>query len=585
MANNRIILRRTSTTGRTPNTTSSYAANSQYISAGELALNMTDGILYSSNGSTLIEVGANNTTVRVTNGLVLDNDKRIYFRTKNTAANAMFVQQVDDNFVFYSTNSSYQPRPVWSIFANSDTSNISFSVPVVFNTNVYIGTATLIANGLPGTSGQVLTSNGSATYWASPGAASVNVSAQYTWTNLHTFSANVSFSGNGIGIVSNTGAIYLGGITDANWKIGRNTGVVTKWRYTNNTIDIITANSTLEGFSIGLVNGNSYFETGYLGTFVASNVTIGNASSNSTINSTAFSGSANNSTNLNGQPASYYTNASNITTGTLPYAQIPANIVNTTGSFTISGNTTLAGTNTAISSNVNITGTFLNVASSFVVNSTGAYHTGTVNAASHTVGTSTIANSTGVYTGVVNAASHTVGTAFTANSTLVNAAAINIVNQTNTGTLFVTTSANIASSNVVVNTAGVFVANSTGVVNAAVIRVGTSIIANTVQFTLTLPLSANGGTGSSGQVLTSNGATGSPYWKDVSAGGGVYMKGGTSTIGSLATEGQNIFRVNANTLNNDTTIATGENAQATGPLTVASGKTLTIQTDARVSIV
>jgi len=53
-------------------------------------------------------------------------------------------------------------------------------------------------------------------------------------------------------------------------------------------------------------------------------------------------------------------------------------------------------------------------------NTTGVYHTGTINAASHTVGTSTIANATGVYTGVVNAASHTVGTAFTANATLTN---------------------------------------------------------------------------------------------------------------------------------------------------------------------
>jgi hypothetical protein len=57
-----------------------------------------------------------------------------------------------------------------------------------------------------------------------------------------------------------------------------------------------------------------------------------------------------------------------------------------------------------------------------VSNTSGVYHTGTVNAASHTVGTSTIANSTGVYTGVVNGSSHTVGTAFTANATVVNAA-------------------------------------------------------------------------------------------------------------------------------------------------------------------
>ena len=67
MANNKIYVKRTSTSGRTPNTTNS--GNSQYINAGELALNLTDGILYSSNGSSLIEVGANNTNVNVSGTL------------------------------------------------------------------------------------------------------------------------------------------------------------------------------------------------------------------------------------------------------------------------------------------------------------------------------------------------------------------------------------------------------------------------------------------------------------------------------------------------------------------------------------
>ena len=64
MANTRIQVKRTSTSGRVANT--SDVANSSYISAGEFALNMADGILYSSNGSTIIEVGANNTIMNVT---------------------------------------------------------------------------------------------------------------------------------------------------------------------------------------------------------------------------------------------------------------------------------------------------------------------------------------------------------------------------------------------------------------------------------------------------------------------------------------------------------------------------------------
>ena len=70
MANNTIQVKRTSTSGRTPNTTNS--SNTQYISAGELALNMTDQIMYTSNGSTLIAIGANNLNVSVTGNLTVN---------------------------------------------------------------------------------------------------------------------------------------------------------------------------------------------------------------------------------------------------------------------------------------------------------------------------------------------------------------------------------------------------------------------------------------------------------------------------------------------------------------------------------
>ena len=61
-----IQVKRTDVSGRTPNTTNS--ANLQYIEAGELALNMADKRLFSSNGSVLIEVGANLTSLNVTGG-------------------------------------------------------------------------------------------------------------------------------------------------------------------------------------------------------------------------------------------------------------------------------------------------------------------------------------------------------------------------------------------------------------------------------------------------------------------------------------------------------------------------------------
>ncbi len=64
MANNRIQIKRTTISGRTPNTTNS--SNSAYIASGELAINLTDKKVYSSNGSAYFEVGSNVSTLTVT---------------------------------------------------------------------------------------------------------------------------------------------------------------------------------------------------------------------------------------------------------------------------------------------------------------------------------------------------------------------------------------------------------------------------------------------------------------------------------------------------------------------------------------
>jgi len=186
--------------------------------------------------------------------------------------------------------------------------------------------------------------------------------------------------------------------------------------------------------------------------------------SNVSINTTGFSVTGNATTI---PTLSFYSNATAgvLTIGNSTSTSLPTmSLANSTGNVTV----------TPISVAVGTAG---------IVNTTGIYHTGVINSASHTVGTSLVANSTGVYhTGVINSASHTVGTSLVANST------------------------------------GIY---HTGTVNAAVHSVGTTFIVNTSQITIaTTPLSANGGVGTAGQVLTSNGATGAPYWSTVSGGGG-----------------------------------------------------------------
>lgn len=116
--------------------------------------------------------------------------------------------------------------------------------------------------------------------------------------------------------------------------------------------------------------------------------------------------------------------------------------------------------------------------------------------------------------------------------------------------------------------------NTVATVNATTFSIGSSWTANStkVVFGSTVGLEANGSIGSANQALFSNGTT--VYWANVTGGAG-YYKGNQGAAGS-ASNANNIFRVNANTISNNITISAGENASATGPLDVATGFTLTI---------
>ena len=157
---NQIQVNRTSTAGRTPTTTSS--GNTQYINAGEFALNMTDQILYTSDGTNLITVGANVVNKRITgtltvnnvsvsSNITLNNNVDLNFKTVS-GANVSFIQQNDDNFVFYSTNTTGGQRAVWAVYANSVTSYFNIVAPLQISSALNVGSSN-------GTAGQVLQVN------------------------------------------------------------------------------------------------------------------------------------------------------------------------------------------------------------------------------------------------------------------------------------------------------------------------------------------------------------------------------------------------------------------------------------------
>ena len=203
------------------------------------------------------------------------------------------------------------------------------------------------------------------------------------------------------------------------------------WAYqASNTVNT-TGNFTMTG-NLNLTAANNYFGNDIVtptvffntinstsnGTTVNSSIiSLGNSTVNVTINSTGFSGAANNSTYLNGQLASYYRNATNINAGTLAWAYAPVNTVNTTGNFTMAAltvNPTFIVTNGTVSTTSNSSGLYApsgNVKTSYLetsglanlawANITGNTYVGgnlTVAGYLTVVGTATVVNSVSIST-------------------------------------------------------------------------------------------------------------------------------------------------------------------------------------------
>jgi hypothetical protein len=210
-------------------------------------------------------------------------------------------------------------------------------------------------------------------------------------------------------------------VNTTNFYITNSTGTASLTPYNLTLGSVVVGNSSITTGAGGITANTTAFTIGSNVTLDSSSVVIGNSTVNSTQTSTNLllrsSSTVNTIVNSSLIQVSNSTAVSNLTPQTLFIGNSTVNTTVTVGSINVNGAT--------------------------VANTTGVY-TGIINAASHTVGSSFAANSTGVYhTGTVNTASYTVGTSFTANSTLVNAVALNIVNQINTATLFVTTTANV----------------------------------------------------------------------------------------------------------------------------------------------
>ena len=138
-------------------------------------------------------------------------------------------------------------------------------------------------------------------------------------------------------ILGNPSGTALGTFQANTLWVGTNTVYTT----VNSTAFSGTANNTLY---VGTVSAVNVVSNGQLSANLANYPNTTNLSANLVLYATLVGLSSNvatltsnNSTNFNGQPASYYANATNITSGTLPDARLSLSVVNTSGSFTLSG--------------------------------------------------------------------------------------------------------------------------------------------------------------------------------------------------------------------------------------------------------
>jgi hypothetical protein len=448
------------------NTTGSYtlsgnvAFNANLIigSAGDLYINAAAGIWanggFGSNNSVL---SSNGTAVYWASGLTSSsltaNSVAITTGTVSVG-NSTVNTDIGNNYISVGNSTSYVNIYSSYIFIGNGASNATI------NSTTYTGSANNASN---------LGGVAAASY--------VNTSGNYTLTGNVTFNANLIIGSAGDLVINASAGIWANGSFGPNNSILTSNGSAVYWSngltsssLTANSVAITTGTITVGNSTVNTDIGNNYISVGNnsgYSNIYSGYISLGNSVSNAIINSTTYTGTANNALYLGGVAAASY--------------------VNTSGNYTLSGNTTF-------SANLIIGAT-----GDLIINATAGFW---ANGGFGTAGQVLTTNSSAVYW-----ANATVNGAITASNLASDYINIGIgfltvgnstVNTTVTNTVFRTGNSSVYS-----------------VTNSTTISVNNAV--------LTGYISANGSNGTSGQVLTTNGA--GVYWSTVSGGGGSWTGG------------------------------------------------------------
>lgn len=309
----------------------------------------------------------------------------------NTAINAGLVRLTDsalsnDTVTFTGTGGATVSSNSTHVIINSTDNNTTYDLTAVANTAVNAGLLRLTDSAL---SNDTVTFTGTGSASVSSNATHIVINATdtnetYVIKNIANTIANQARIQllPSVDPTSNTTAVFVGGGTTT---VSANTTalLISSSDQFTGTVTSVASGSGLTGGTITgsgtlSVLANSGITANATGVFVnAQTGLVANATGLYVNASYIATLSANNADFLDGQHGSYYTNATNITTGTLPYAQLPANVAiwsnnntftgtQTFNDVTINGNTTLgnattdvvrfvAQVNSAITASANVT--------------------------------------------------------------------------------------------------------------------------------------------------------------------------------------------------------------------------------------
>ena len=280
---NKLQIKRTTVSGRTPNTTNS--GNTHFIDTGELALNLTDGKMFSSNGTVSFEVGANLENISITSNATFGSSGKIIANGSFGTNGQVLSSNGTAMYWETSSGSGTVTQVNTGIGLTGGSITTTGTISVVANNGIIANSTGVFANAGTGIVANATGIHVNSSYIATISANNTSflggiAAASYVQnTDSRTLSGNLVISGTSFLPSSNT--ILLGDSTNR-WVLSANTGSFSG--AVSGITTLAAGNTTVTGFANASVSVNSALLT--VGTSFIANTT--GAFHTGTVNAASF---------------------------------------------------------------------------------------------------------------------------------------------------------------------------------------------------------------------------------------------------------------------------------------------------------